>query len=73
MPLYVFECDNCGCVFDIRASIQEKGAGLRPDCPKCHSPKTHQVITAGTVMRGGGGAGSSGSWCGPNSGRGCGG
>ncbi len=71
MPFYGFECDDCGCIFDIRASIQEKEAGLNPECPQCGSPKTRQVITAGTVVRGEGGAGSSGSCCGPNSGRGC--
>jgi len=71
MPFYGFECENCSCVFDIRASIQEKEAGLKPVCPQCRSPKTHQVVTAGTVVRGGGKAGSSGSCCGPNSGRGC--
>jgi putative FmdB family regulatory protein len=71
MPLYEFECDNCGWIFDIRASIQEKEAGLRPKCPRCHSLATRQVVTAGTPIRGGGRADSSGSCCGPNSGRGC--
>jgi putative FmdB family regulatory protein len=74
MPFYEFECESCGCVFDVKVSIQEKEAGLKAECPQCRSPKNHQVITAGAVMRGGGKAGSSGSsgsCCGPNSGRGC--
>jgi putative FmdB family regulatory protein len=71
MPLYEFECDNCGWIFDIRASIQEKEAGLRAECPRCRNPKTQQVITTATAIHGGGKAGSSGSCCDPNSGRGC--
>ena len=52
MPFYAFQCEQCGEAFDVRASIKEKEAGLKPECPKCHHKKTRQVITAGLVIRG---------------------
>lgn len=71
MPLYEFRCEMCGEVFDIRASIKEKEAGLKPECPKCRGQKTRQVITAGLRLHGSDGAQLSGPACGPNAGPGC--
>ena len=71
MPLYDYHCQKCDEVFEIRASINEKEAGLKPQCPECHSQKTRQVITAGLVIRGGDGASLSFPGCGPNAGPGC--
>jgi len=71
MPFYSFHCEQCKEVFEIRASIREKEAGLKPDCPKCGSNKTHQLITAGLVIRRGATAGLSSSSCGPDAGPGC--
>jgi len=71
MPFYAFQCEQCGEAFDVRASIKEKEAGLKPECPKCHQKKTRQVITAGLVIRGSDGASLSLPGCGPNAGPAC--
>lgn len=71
MPIYNFQCDECAEVFDVRASFKEKEAGLVPQCPKCHSKETHQLITAGLVLRGSNGANISLPGCGPSAGPGC--
>lgn len=71
MPFYAFQCEQCGETFDVRASIKEKEAGLKPDCPRCRHNKTRQVITAGLVIHGSDGASLSLPACGPNAGPGC--
>lgn len=71
MPLYDFECKQCGEVFEILASFKEREAGLEPECPHCNSKETHQVVTAGLVIRGSDGASVSLPGCGPNAGPGC--
>lgn len=72
MPFYDFQCEECGRRFEVHASIQQKMAGLEPECPRCHSPKVRQLVTAGLVIRGGSGPDSSGlSGCGPLAGPGC--
>jgi len=71
MPLYDFHCEHCDEDFEVRASIRDKEAGLKPECPKCHSQKTRQVITAGLVIRGGDSASLSFPACSPNAGPGC--
>ena len=70
MPVYDFQCNRCQTVFEVRASIKEKEAGLEPECPHCDSPDVHQVLTAGLLLRGSGAAISSPA-CGPNAGLGC--
>jgi putative FmdB family regulatory protein len=35
VPLYAYRCDECGHLFDVRASFAEKQAGLEPACPAC--------------------------------------
>lgn len=69
MPLYDYQCDQCQTVFEIRATIKEKEAGLEPECPICHEKKARQIITAGLILHGGSGFSMPG--CGPNSGPGC--
>ncbi len=71
MPFYEFQCDDCKTHYDVRASIKEKEAGLHPECPQCHSTHSHQVISAGQVIRGSDGGSLSMSACGPNAGPGC--
>ncbi len=71
MPFYNYYCENCDEVFEIRALFKEKDAGLEPECPKCQSKKTRQVITAGLFIQGSGGASLPLSSCGPNPGPGC--
>ena len=71
MPIYSFQCDQCGTVFDVRASIQEKETGLKPRCPKCQVQDTRQVITVGLLVREGAKPAQSYAGCGPNAGPGC--
>ena len=71
MPVYVFQCQDCQEVFDVRASFKEKEAGLEPLCPICQSQQTLQVITAGLFIRGSNGASISLPACGPTAGPGC--
>ena len=71
MPIYAFQCEDCQEIFDLRASIREKEAGLHPECPACHSGHSRQVITAGLVLRGSVAADLPAPRCGPNAGVGC--
>ncbi len=50
MPLYDFRCKQCGHPFTVRASFQEKDAGLQPECPVCHAVETQQVLTVGVFI-----------------------
>ena len=72
MPFYDFRCRLCGHVFTIRASIEEKEAGLQPECPVCHQQEAQQVITAGVLIgQAAIGAGRSAPVCNPLAGPGC--
>ncbi|MCJ7661353.1 MAG: zinc ribbon domain-containing protein [Anaerolineales bacterium] len=71
MPFYNYYCEKCEEVFEIRASFEEKDAGLEPECPKCQSKNTRQVITAGLLIHGNGGTSLPLSSCDPNAGPGC--
>lgn len=70
MPIYVYRCQECGENFEIRASIKEKEAGLQPDCPKCSSAVTRQMLTTVYSLHIGVGDRAISS-CGPNTGPGC--
>ena len=71
MPLYDYQCEQCQVVFEIRATIKEKEIGLEPECPMCQGKQTHQIITAGSILRGGSSSGFSMPGCGPGAGPGC--
>lgn len=73
MPFYSFHCEQCTTTFDVRASIQEREAGLQPPCPKCTSRDVQQVITAGLLLHSNAGDRRAGPAvvCGPNAGPGC--
>ncbi len=73
MPLYDYRCDHCQTIFEIRASFHEKDLGLKPVCPNCQNPETHQVLTAGLLVRAGSSEGATltSSFCAPNAGPGC--
>jgi putative FmdB family regulatory protein len=72
MPFYDFRCKQCGHLFTVRASFQEKDAGLKPECPICHESETQQVLTAGILIGPGEiGSGRSAPACGPLAGPGC--
>ncbi len=64
MPLYDFRCEACGKVFEIRATIKQKEAGLEPECPQCHAHAARQVITAGLMVHGSGSPSGPASCCG---------
>lgn len=70
MPVYVYRCEDCGERFDVRASFAEKQAGLEPMCPACEGRRVKQVLTAGLLIRSGGGSGAP-AGCGPSAGSGC--
>jgi putative FmdB family regulatory protein len=69
MPFYEFECKDCSEVFEVRATIKEKEAGLELVCPKCDSHEVRQMLTAASMLRGTNEI--SPSSCGPNTGPGC--
>ena len=72
MPVYDYQCQQCQTVFEVRASFKEKEAGLKPECPQCHSKKTHQRLTSGLFLRHSDDSASLElPMCGPNSGSGC--
>jgi putative FmdB family regulatory protein len=71
MPFYDFRCKRCDHVFTIRASIKEKEAGLKPECPVCRQQETQQVITAGVFIGQATGNGRVAPICSPLAGPGC--
>jgi putative FmdB family regulatory protein len=74
MPFYAFECEQCDEIFDVRATIKEREAGLQPECPNCHDVHVKSLITAGLVVHGsdGGSLSAAGPACGCGSGGCCG-
>lgn len=71
MPTYEYICEICKSAFEIRASFQQKEAGLQPECPHCGAKHTRQVISAGMFVRSEGMTNFSAPGCGPNAGPGC--
>lgn len=71
MPLYDFYCEDCHLEFAIRATIKQKEAGLRPECPQCRGQSVRQVITAGLLLRGQSHSTDASTCCGPNAKPGC--
>ena len=69
MPLYDYQCKDCGETFEMRATIKEKEAGLALVCPKCGSHEARQLISVALNLHGGREISHSG--CGPNAGPGC--
>ena len=53
MPLYEYQCKKCGEVFEVRATIKEKTAGLEPACPKCGEPDARQLLSTVRMISGG--------------------
>jgi putative FmdB family regulatory protein len=68
--MYEFECQDCYLTFTIRATIQQKEAGLRLECPQCRGHSIRQVISAGMLLSSRPGP-SAGPGCGPNAKKGC--
>ena len=69
MPLYDYRCEDCGEVFEVRASIKEKEDGLVLECPMCGSAEARQRLTFASVLHGG--KPSPMPTCGPSARSGC--
>jgi putative FmdB family regulatory protein len=52
MPVYEFQCQDCGKKFEIVATLAEKEAGLDPACPKCDRKRARQVFSRFTLLVG---------------------
>jgi len=50
MPVYEYQCENCGKKFDLLATLAEKEAGLVPVCPKCGAKRARQVLGRFTLL-----------------------
>lgn len=53
MPFYDYQCKDCGAVFEVRATIQEKEGGLKPTCPECGGHKVRQRLSNVQMISGG--------------------
>lgn len=70
MPLYDYQCKDCGEAYEVRATIKEKEEGLESVCPKCGSHEVRQLLTLAMMVHGGKDSAAP-TCCGPNSGSGC--
>jgi len=52
VPVYEFQCQDCGKKFETVATLAEKEAGLDPACPKCGRKRTRQVFSRFTLLTG---------------------
>jgi len=52
MPVYEFECSDCGKTFDAIATLKEHDDGLEPECPKCGGVNVSQVFGKFTLLAG---------------------
>jgi putative FmdB family regulatory protein len=48
MPIYEFECEECGCRFEELASSTE----VKLDCPECGSSKTRRLLSPPSLPKG---------------------
>jgi putative FmdB family regulatory protein len=71
MPLYTFVCARCDHIFDVRASIKAREAGLHPVCPHCNDQEVTQVITAPGLLAMAPAGETGPAACGPGAGWGC--
>lgn len=67
MPLYEFVCKQCKAVYEIRATVEEKQAGLNLSCRACGSTDLAQVF-GGLFIRSSGQAEQVSQRCVPGSG-----
>ena len=52
IPVYEFQCQDCGKKFEVVATLAEKEAGLDPACPKCGRVRARQVFSRFTLLTG---------------------
>ncbi len=53
MPLYEYECQNCGHVFEVFTQRREVAA--QPRCPACGKANAERILSAFSATSGGGG------------------
>jgi putative FmdB family regulatory protein len=51
MPIYEYECENCGKTFE-RLYMSPEDRPSEITCPECDSPEVHQVFSPPTVRSG---------------------
>jgi len=52
MPIYRYECEDCGAVFKI---LRQNGNGSPVECPHCSSPAVRQLLPRiGVIYKGNG-------------------
>ncbi|PIP05752.1 MAG: zinc ribbon domain-containing protein [Chloroflexi bacterium CG08_land_8_20_14_0_20_45_12] len=44
MPIYEYQCAQCGERFEVRQSLGEGGSGL--NCPKCHAQNPKRLFSS---------------------------
>ena len=44
MPIYEYQCTQCGEKFEIRQVIGEGNSGL--SCPECHAPNPRRIFSS---------------------------
>ena len=44
MPIYEYQCNQCGQRFEVRQGIGEGSSGL--NCPKCNAPNPKRLISS---------------------------
>ena len=55
MPLYDYQCEECGNAFEQNRPISQRDEA---DCPKCRSRRVRRLVrSVGVIARGGGGGG----------------
>lgn len=69
MPLYEYQCEECGKIFEVLRSMKDADTAI--NCKKCESRKTHRVLSTcyahgvqqPTSISSGGCSGCSGGSC----------
>ncbi len=49
MPIFEYQCQNCGHVFEVL--IRRAGSGQTPSCPQCRASKVERVLSACAARR----------------------
>ncbi len=63
MPIYEYQCPQCGEKFELRRSIADSDSDT--ECPKCGATEARRVLSL--FATGSSGTGSSGMACAPSS------
>jgi putative FmdB family regulatory protein len=67
MPVYEYECNNCGQRIEVEATVKEKEKGLKVKCPKCGSEDVFQVFSCFVMGSDSGNDSTPGCGCGGGS------